>query len=255
MIGEPARPVNDTSFARELVKEINRARNDSGISVTCAGAHISAVMDEAAMKSDIRLCIISSMLVVMGIFYSVYRRILPSLLLPLIIASGVLMALGFAGIFLGSIHIVSFAFTALIIGLGTDYSIHLYDRFHSERSYGKNTDEALRLAITETGKALFTAAATTSVPFLALTFSDVRALYELGILVGLGVIFSLYSTFFLLPPLLIHMDKKFPAHYGRIHDLGLPLLWRLTGRFPRITMTCSLLFVRSDDRSLHPHIF
>ena len=43
------------------------------------------------------------------------------------------MAMGTAGLFLASVHIISFAFTALIIGIGTDYSIHLYDRFFAER--------------------------------------------------------------------------------------------------------------------------
>jgi len=52
----------------------------------------------------------------------------------------------------------------------------------------------------DTGHALFTSATTTAFPFLALVVSDVRVLAELGLLVGLGVIFSLYATLFFLPP-------------------------------------------------------
>lgn len=243
MIAEPARPVQDMAFARALVTAINQARQGSTVAISCAGAHISAVLDEAVMKSNILACILSSLAVVLAIFYAVYRRILPTLLLPLIIAAGVALALGVAGLLLPSIHIISFAFMALIIGLGTDYSIHLCDRFHTERAAGRDSGEALRLAVVDTGHSLFTAATTTAVPFLALMVSDVRALYELGLLVGLGVIFSLYTTFFFLPPLLVYMERRFPAAYRPIPGLGLGRVWRLAGRFPRAVVAISALAV------------
>jgi uncharacterized protein len=243
MIAEPARPIQDMVFARALVTTINQARRGSTVAISCAGAHISAVLDEAAMKSNILACILSSMAVVLTIFYAVYRRILPTLLLPLIIAVGVTLALGVAGLLLPSIHIISFAFMALIIGLGTDYSIHLYDRFHSERASGREADEALRLAVVDTGHSLFTAATTTAMPFFALMVSDVRALYELGLLVGLGVVFSLYTTFFFLPPLLVYMERRFPAEYRPIPSLGMRTIWRLSGRFPRAVVAISILAV------------
>ncbi len=243
VIAEPARPVQDMAFARKLVAGINQARSGLKVSVSCAGAHVSAVLDEAAMKSNIVACILSSLLVVLALFYLVYRRLLPTILLPLIIAVGVLMALGTASLLLPSIHIISFAFMALIIGLGTDYSVHLYDRYHCERVAGRSTVAALQLALVDTGHGLFTAAATTALPFLALMVSDVRALYELGLLVGLGVLYSLYATLFFLPPLLIFMDRRFPAPYLPIRTLGMGFVWRRVAQMPRTVISVSLLFM------------
>jgi len=241
MIAEPTRSVQDMEFARKLVVAINEARRDSPLKVSCAGAHISAVLDEAAMKSNILACILSSLVVVLGLFYATYRRLLPTLLIPLILTCGVTLALGVAGLFSGSIHIISFAFMALIIGLGTDYSIHLYDRFHSERAAGVSTDESLRLALVDSGHGVYTAASTTAIPFLALYISDVRALSELGLLVGLGVFFSLYATLFFLPPLLIFMERRFPTDYHPIPALGLGSLWRFSLRRSRMVITLSIL--------------
>lgn len=243
IIAEPARTVQDMEFARKLVIVINDARRDSPLKVSCAGAHISAVLDEAAMKSNILACILSSLVVVLGLFYATYRRLLPTLLIPLILSCGVILALGTAGLFSGSIHIISFAFMALIIGLGTDYSIHLYDRFHSERAAGVNTSDALRLSLVDSGHGVFTAATTTALPFLALYISDVRALSELGLLVGLGVIFSLYATLFFLPPLLIFMEQRFPADYRPIPALGLGSLWRCAKRRSGIVISLSMISV------------
>lgn len=232
MIAEPVRPVQDMAFARKLVTAINEARQGATVAISCTGAHISAVLDEQAMKSNVLASIVSSLLVVLGIFFAAYRRILPTLLIPFILVCGVMLALGSAGLFIRSIHIISFAFTALITGIGTDYSIHLYDRFHSERATGKTTEEALRLALLNTGHGVFTAAVTTALPFLALGVSDVRALSELGLLVGLGVIFSLYASLFFLPPLLIFMERRYPIVYRPIPGLGLGGVWRLAMRWP-----------------------
>jgi predicted RND superfamily exporter protein len=155
----------------------------------------------------------------------------------------VALSLGVAGLLLPSIHIISFAFMALIIGLGTDYSIHLYDRFHTERASGRSTENALRLTLLDTGHGVFTAAVTTALPFLALCGSDVRALSELGLLVGLGVIFSLYATFFFLPPLLIFMERRFPVTYRPIPPLGLGRVWRLAQRRPVAVIVVSVVLL------------
>lgn len=245
MIAEPAKAVQDMAFARKLVAGINQARAGAQVQISCAGAHISAVIDEAAMKDNILSCILSSLVVVLGIFYAVYRRLWPTLMIPLILGVSVLLALGTAGLFLSSIHIISFAFMALIIGLGTDYSIHLYDRFHTERVTGATTDEAVSLALVDTGQGLFTAAATTALPFLALGWAEVRALSELGILVGLGVLFSLYVTLFLMPLLLRATDAT-DRVYLSLPSLGMGWLWRFSGRCQRqvlwLSLTLLLLF-------------
>ena len=241
VIAQTARPVRDMDFARQLAAGIDDARRGFSVKISCAGAHLSAVIDEATMKRDMLACIVSSLLVVLGLFYFTYRRVLPTLLIPLILLFGVALALGTAGLLLPSIHIISFAFMALIIGLGTDYSIHIYDRYYSERSAGRGVEEALQLAVIETGHGVFTAAATTAIPFLVLMVSEVRALFELGLLVGLGVIFSLYATLFFLPPLLIFLERRYPsALWQPLPRFGLARLWRLSRRIPGRTALLSL---------------
>jgi len=244
IIAQTARPVQDMEFARKLVAGINEARRGFSVDISCTGAHLSAVIDEATMKGNILACIGSSLVVVLGLFFLTYRRFLPTLLIPLILLFGVALALGTAALFLDSIHIISFAFMSLIIGLGTDYSIHLYDRYYSERAAGHDIEESLRRSVTGTGHGIFTAAATTAFPFLALMISDVRALFELGLLVGLGVIFSMYATLFFLPPLLIYGERRFPGRiYRPLPGFGLGAIWRFSRRAPARTAGVSLLLI------------
>ncbi|HLO26301.1 MAG TPA: MMPL family transporter, partial [Geobacteraceae bacterium] len=244
IIAEPAQSVQDMVFARKLVAGIFEARKGAKARISCAGAHLSAVIDEAAVKGNVIACVLSSLAVILLLFYLTYRRFLPTILIPLILFSGTVMALGTAGLFLSSISMISFAFTSLIIGLGTDYSIHIYDRFYWERAAGIDSSEALRRAVIDTGHGVFTAATTTAFPFLALTVSDVRALFELGLLVGLGVIFSLYATFFFLPPLLMFAERRYPAAvYRSLPRFGLDRLWHLAVRRFRTVVALSLLAV------------
>jgi len=244
MIAEPTRPVQDMAFARQLAAAIDTARQGATARISCAGAHVSAAIDEASMKKEILGCILSSLVVVLALFYFSYRRLLPTLLLPLIIAWGVAVALGLAGAILPSVHIIAFAFMALIIGLGTDYSIHLYDRFHMERSVGLERDAALELACVDTGHGIFTAAATTALPFLCLAFAEVRALAELGLLVGLGVLATMYATFLFLPPLLLVMERRWPeARYASLPGFGLGTVWRLAGRHATLVRAGAIIVV------------
>lgn len=244
IIAEPAQPVTNMAFARKLMRDINEARKGASVKITCAGAHLSAVTDEAAMKKEIVGCILSSLIVVLALFYLTYRRFLPTLLIPIILVSGGILALGTGGLVLSSVHIISFAFTALIIGLGTDYSIHIYDRFYFERAKGVDAGEALRLAVVDTGHGVFTAAMTTALPFLALVLADVRALAELGLLVGLGVIYSLYATYFFLPPLLLFMERRYPlATYKPLPSFFLGGAWELAGKHGRPLIGLSFLVI------------
>ncbi len=244
IIAEPSRPVTDIAFARKLVAGINEARRGANVRISCTGAHLSAVADESVLKENVIVGVLSSLLIVLALFYAVYRRFLPTLLIPFILIYGIVLAVGAGGLIYPSISIISFAFTSLIVGLGTDYTIHLYDRFHFERSHGKSSDEALRLATVDTGHALFTAASTTAFPFIALVFSDVRALAELGLLVGLGVIFSLYATYFSLPPLLLFMEKRFPLkEYKPLPSFGLGAFWNMGQRYWRQSITVAVVSV------------
>lgn len=244
MIAEPARPVTDMAFARKLVAAINDARKGFSVRITCTGAHLSAVADEAVFKENVLVAVLTSLVVVLAIFFAAYRRFLPTMLIPLILIFGIVPAIAVTGLIHPTLSVISLAFTSLIIGLGTDYPIHLYDRFHFERSRGRSPEEALELATVDTGHALFTSATTTAFPFLCLVLSDVRALSELGLLVGLGGLFSLYSTLFFLPPLLIFMDKRFPRRqYRPLPRFGLGALWNSARRRQRTTITASIVAI------------
>jgi hypothetical protein len=93
--------------------------------------------------------------------------------------------------------------TALIIGAGIDFGIHVTHRFREEWNLGcDNVDEAIRLTVKNVGRALLSAAVTTAGAFAVLAFSRVEQLKRFGGVTALSLVFALLVALLVLPTLL-----------------------------------------------------
>lgn len=105
---------------------------------------------------------------------------------------------------------------ALTIGIGVDYTIHLTHRFTEAERETQDPASALQLAMTTTGGALVASALTTALGLLALLFSPLRPIQELGGLTSATIVLTLISTFTVLPPLLVLWSR----HHRRANQVG-----------------------------------
>ncbi|MFC3958105.1 efflux RND transporter permease subunit [Halovivax cerinus] len=115
--------------------------------------------------------------------------------------------------------------TSLAIGLGVDYSIHLGERFVSERrdadgvsdhregteatdgTKSDDVDAALRSTVTGTGGALLGSAMTTAAGFAVLALALAPPLRRFGIVTGLAIGFAFVSCLLVLPSLLVIRER------------------------------------------------
>lgn len=88
--------------------------------------------------------------------------------------------MGWAGI---ALDIVTVLISSIGIGVGIDYSIHIYSRFQEEKRAGKSDSEAVAAAVTTTGKAITCNAAAVIAGFLILVLSSFPPLRYFGLLV------------------------------------------------------------------------
>lgn len=98
--------------------------------------------------------------------------------------------------------------SAMIVGLGIDFSVHIIERFREEISGGRETEEAIDIVIMNVGKALLTATITTSGAFLIISMSMMPMVYRFGMLSGMVLIFSFVSAIFVLPPILAWISDR-----------------------------------------------
>ena len=95
--------------------------------------------------------------------------------------------------------IVTATITALSIGIGVDYTIHIIHRYREEYSHLRNPEAAAVRTLRTTGSALLGSALTTGVGIGVLMLSPVPALQQFGFTVVITIAYSLVLSVLLVP--------------------------------------------------------
>ncbi|WP_439027906.1 efflux RND transporter permease subunit [Haloarchaeobius sp. DT45] len=111
---------------------------------------------------------------------------------------------------LGTMHLLDVPFnvvtgmiTSLTIGLGVDYSVHVSERYNHELAELGSAWDALEAAVTGTGGALASSAATTAGGFGVLTVAILPFLQQFGLITALTIVFAFVASVVVLPSLLV----------------------------------------------------
>jgi hydrophobe/amphiphile efflux-3 (HAE3) family protein len=89
----------------------------------------------------------------------------------------------------------------ILMGIGDDYAIHLLHRYEEERCKKHPGPQAIRIALTRTGRAIILTTITTAVGFTALFFAPSPPIRWFGLLSAVSVISALIITMTLIPAL------------------------------------------------------
>jgi predicted RND superfamily exporter protein len=186
----------------QLVEEFDVAPEELGISIRYGGNYAIAVDEAGLIQRDVTFNLFFSLFAVSALYWLCYRRFAALLYssIPLLVGQALTFALAF--FVLGGLNAASSAFTALLMGLGTDFVIVIYARYVEERRKGKSLAEATELMIGETGLGVFTGAITSAGTFYAMCYSQFRGLKDLGFLIGSGILLCALVIVFLLPAMI-----------------------------------------------------
>ena len=165
---------------------------------------------------------------------------------------GLIWAMGAASILVGKLNLFTQTMSVLILGLGIDFSIHLFSGFTERRASGESTAKAMETTFLKSGKGILTGAMTTAFAFFALVVSRARGMKEMGIVMGVGLIAIMLATMFFLPILFVwreHFKEKRRARRKKtkpvVHrDISFRLLGRTCEWLSRkyaITISASIL--------------
>jgi|GEM_PF-3385652 len=152
------------------------------------------------------------------------------LLVPLLFA--IFWTLGLVSVTIGRLTLISAYFGGVLLGLGVDYAVQLFQRYNDERLAGKSEVEAAALMLGHTGGAVLTAAVMTTLAFLGVGLTDFLGFAELGQIVAMAIWVIFVGTTILLPVLLFLFHK--PRRYGLQMQKGLQGLAR--GRLARVAI-------------------
>ena len=142
-----------------------------------------------------------SLIVSFLVLFVLTRRIMPAII--------VLFPVGIASLWVvGSMALIGLKWnvqtemvTALTLGIGIDYSIHMWRRFEVELQKRGDHWGALKEALDTTGVALMLSATTTMAGFAVLLFSPMPIIQDFGLITAITVLFSLVLALMVLPVL------------------------------------------------------
>jgi len=99
-----------------------------------------------------------------------------------------------------SLDVLTMGISALIIGLGIDYSIQMVYRFREEwKTRGRPPQDAIRTTVMNTGASILAAMGTTVGVFAVLALSRMPALGRFGGLTAIVIIYAFLAALFVLP--------------------------------------------------------
>lgn len=178
-----------------------------------------------------------------GFFRSL--RILPVVLLPLALAG--LWTAAAAALLFGRISAVSMAFATILVAIGIDVPIQLYNRLREElargTAQGRSTREVTRETVCLLASPSVVATLGPAVVFFCCGLSDFRGLNQLGILAGVGLCLNCVAMLTVFPALLLLLPQR--LWLGRLPAVasgqasGLTALGWLSARRPRLVLSIS----------------
>lgn len=167
---------------------------DLGISARVTGTPYVEEIGLKALRRSFMQSLVLALVFSFGALALVFRSLIWAALAlsPVALVTG--LVLGSLNLLRLELNAATAVVSALSIGLGIDYAIHLINRFREERD--------LAVATARTGEALSAAFVTTGGAFFALLLGQITWNRDFGLLVGLAIAYAFGATIFFLTALL-----------------------------------------------------
>ena len=270
ILAKPKGPAQDIDFDRRLISDVEAriakvrqaAADDDDMAiedvpaVEIGGGHRTALEDATLIRKDIVSNSLSSVIGVLLLFFLAYRRFATAHYAFLPLGTGLALTFVFTALTVGELNSATSGFSALLVGLGIDFTIVTYGRYLEGRLSGLPPGEALDAMAAHTGPAVVLGAVTTVGTFYAFLATRFTGLREFGMITGTGIVFMMFSAFLILPALVTLFDRRSePAQPSAWLNLTPVLAWaerhaRAVLVAAGVVTACAvgaLFFLRFDD--------
>ena len=232
LVVHPTEPPFDTAYARGLLSRISdaEARARAGFSAQwtadrlgaprteVAGGHRTAIETESLMRGEAISNTGWSMIGVLALLYFAFRNVWLVLFGTLPILLGTLVTLAVHQVAGVQLSAAATGASAMLFGLGDDGLVLLFVAYRDRLARGLSPLDAVA-DLGGVGVSVCLGAFTTAATFLGLWFMSFPSLQQLGIVVGLGM---LLTVFFTLTVLVAGLPGRTWVESAR--DLSMPAL-------------------------------
>ena len=243
----PTGIITDMEFTQKLLQSIDRtiAAIDPGrfhpsIDYSYSGSFKNANDQYHIIKEDLKSTALLAFIGVLILISLYFRQILSPLFIVFPLLISISWTFGLTYLVIGNLNQITVCLFAVLFGLGIDFGIHIFARYREARRRALDVEQALSETVCNTGSALTTTAATTSLAFFALLATDFKGFSEFGFIVGAGILFSLIAMVVTCPAFIILAER---LHLIRLQQKHVPdhLLRRGNYPLPFLTLVLCLL--------------
>ena len=231
---QPDRPAQSIDFSKNVSAFIREVTNEeyqrivppasrSSVRVEFGGGYEAAVGYTSHVNSNLFSTLLTSLIGVLALFGFVFKRMGVLLYIGIPLVMVVSWTIGVGWIMYGQLNIISASFAAVLVALGIDYAIHIYNRYIGERAKGETLENAFAISLENTGWGVIIGMVTTAIAFMSLGATRFSQLAEFGMLAGIGIVLSAPVMLFVLPALLSWRYRESGERASTLKPLGLGL--------------------------------
>jgi predicted RND superfamily exporter protein len=207
------------SGASDLASGLNEAfvpAEGAGLSaVTTSGAIISSLVVNTLRDSQVSSLLLTlgaALLLLVANFWFETRRPMLGVITTVPVAMVVVWVFGLMATFGIPFGPVTATISALGIGIGIPYMIHVTHRYLEERLEWDDADDAIEHTLTHTGGALAGSALTTMAGFGILMVSTTIPFRQFGFVLAYTILLALVAAILVLPSMLVLWDRWHNRH-------------------------------------------
>jgi len=226
MMIEPAELQGSVDGIEKIIKE---ASTQYGVTAGLTGSIVLGRDEYKAFTSDSWTVSILALIGIFILFVISFRMWVSPLLAILTVIMGVTWAMGFSSFLVEYLSMMTAMMSVILIGLGIDFSVHIISGYTEKRNQGLDVQIAMQETLLRFGPGIITGGITTGLAFLTLMISETVGMQELGIMAGMGIIFTMLATIIILPTMLVirervlkNFNKSLPSK-----DVSYPFLGRI----------------------------
>jgi len=138
------------------------------------------------------------------VYRNLGKALVPILPIALIIgwSSGLMYVMGI------DLNPLTAVLGSLIVGIGTEFTVLLTERYYEERSRGRAPRDAMITSVARIGRAISASGLTVAAGFGTLMMSDFPILKDFGKVVVIDVVLALVCTLVILPAIIVWLDGR-----------------------------------------------
>lgn len=210
--------VKDYKSFKKTEKEIRRIAGENKYCKLVSGQSIvEKSLSEAVVKGQF-LSLAFAMISIIVMLWIMFRSLSGGLMCAIPLFVSVIFNFGLMGWLGIELDIATSLLSSISIGIGVDYTIHLFWRINHELQHGKSWAEAISYTLRSTGRGISINAFSVMIGFSVLFISGLTILKAFGFLIIFSLLICLLCALLLIPSLTMLGKPKFLMNHNKAQE-------------------------------------